>query len=290
MKSWTDLEPDEYKLLSKHFTAGRQGSTIRHVVVHHNGGNLSIQGCYDVWQTREASAHYQVDAQGRIGQLVHDADTAWHAGSWAENIQSIGIEHADISTSPWRVSDATLDNGAHLVAAICRAYKLGRPQWGVNVFPHSHFKSTECPASLAGDQQAAYMARAQTYYDNLEETDMQLSDTVKRPDGKTGTVGDILGYMDVRLEQLQSRIYGGGISKIGDDGKISGTKTDLSTEAAWNAANFARVTAQVSALSAAVQALATANGLDSTAITQAITDAVDKALADVTLTLTAKEK
>lgn len=289
MKSWTDLEPDEYKLLSKHFTAGRQGSPIRHVVIHHNGGNLSIQGCYDVWQTREASAHYQVDAQGRIGQLVHDSDTAWHAGTWAENVQSIGIEHADISTSPWRVSDATLDNGAHLVAAICRAYKLGRPQWGVNVFPHRQFSSTECPASLAGDQQAAYMARAQTYYDNLEETDMQLSDTVKRPDGKTGTVGDILGYMDVRLEALQSHIYGGGISKIGDDGKISGAKTDLSTEAAWNAANFARVTAQVSALSAAVQALATANGLDSTAITQAITDAVDKALADVTLTLTAKE-
>ena len=289
MKSWTDLEPDQYKLLTTHYTAGRQGSSIKHVVVHHNGGNLSIQGCYDVWQTREASAHYQVDANGRIGQLVHDSDTAWHSGSWAENVQSIGIEHADISTSPWRVSDATLDNGAHLVAAICRAYKLGRPQWGVNVFPHSHFKSTECPASLAGDQQAAYMTKAQSYYDNLEETDMQLSDTVKRPDGKTGTVGDILGYMDVRLEQLQSRIDGGGISKVGDDGKTSSAKTDLSTEAAWNAANFARVTAQVSALSAAVQALATGQGLDGPAITKAVTEAVEAALADVSITLTAKE-
>ena len=167
MKNWDTLIADENKILSKHFTPGRDGGKIEYVVVHHNAANLSIQQIYNVWQTREASAHFQVDVNGRIGQLVHDRDTAWHAGNWAANTHSIGIEHADSSTSPWRISDATLENGAHLVAAVCKAYGLGRPTWMVNVFPHSHFQATSCPASIAGDQQAKYMERAQAWYDNM---------------------------------------------------------------------------------------------------------------------------
>lgn len=167
MKDWDNLIADEDMILTKHFTPGRNGRRIDKVVLHHNGGNLSIRGCYDTWQTRQASAHYQVDANGRIGQLVHDRDTAWHAANGEANRTSIGIEHADISTNPWRISDATLDNGAHLVAAICKCYGLGRPEWGKNVFPHNHYASTECPASIAGDQRDAYMSRAQQWYDNM---------------------------------------------------------------------------------------------------------------------------
>lgn len=167
MKDWNNLIADENQILSRHYNAGRQGHRIRYVVIHHNAGNLSIGGCYSVWQSRQASAHYQVDANGRIGQLVHDRDTAWHAGNWTANLDSIGIEHADISSSPWMVSDATLDNGAHLVAAICKCYGLGYPQWGVNVFPHQHFSATACPASLYGAQRDAYMARAQAWYTQM---------------------------------------------------------------------------------------------------------------------------
>ena len=137
------------------------------MIIHHNAGNLTIKGCWDVWQTRPASAHYQVETSGRIGQLVWDRDTAWHAGNWAANTTSIGIEHADASSNPWKISDACLDNGAHLVAAICRYYKLGRPTWGKNVCGHKNFSATECPASLAGTQHAAYMARAQYWYDHM---------------------------------------------------------------------------------------------------------------------------
>lgn len=170
MKSWENLEADENLILSTHMTKGRQGCKVDKIVLHHNGGNLTGKDCYDVWQTREASAHYQVAADGRITQLVWDTDTAWHSGDWNTNLTSIGVEHADISSSPWSISEATLDNGAHLVAALCKHYGLGRPQWGVNVFPHSHFSSTACPASIAGSQNAAYMARAQAWYDKMTGT------------------------------------------------------------------------------------------------------------------------
>ena len=165
--NYDTLDADENLILGTHYTPGRSGESIQYVVIHHNAGNLTARGIYDVWQTRQASAHYQVDANGHVSQHVWDSDTAWHAGDWGANIRSIGIEHADISTTPWTISDATLEAGAHLTAAICRHYGLGRPTWGVNVFPHSHFSSTECPASLAGSQNARYMARAQAWYDAM---------------------------------------------------------------------------------------------------------------------------
>lgn len=166
MKNWENIEADENLILNKHFTPGRAG-TINKIVLHHNAGNLTIRGCYNVWQDREASAHYQVQSDGRIGQLVWDKDTAWHAGDFNANATSIGIEHADCQTRPWMISAACLENGAHLVAALCKYYKLGRPTWMKNVFPHSYFSATECPASIAGAQNAAYMKRAQQWYDAM---------------------------------------------------------------------------------------------------------------------------
>ncbi len=167
MKNWDKLEADINLILDKHFTGGRDGRKVDKVVLHHNGGNLTGQGCYTVWQTRQASAHYQVDSNGVISQHVWDSDTAWHAGNWEANTTSIGIEHADISTNPWRISDACLDNGAHLTAAVCKFYGLGRPEYGRNVFYHKDFSATECPASIAGSQRDAYMRRAQEWYDKM---------------------------------------------------------------------------------------------------------------------------
>lgn len=203
MKSWENLEADEDLILSTHMTKGRQGCKVDKIVLHHNGGNLTGKGCYDVWQTREASAHYQVAADGRITQLVWDSDTAWHTGDWPSNLTSIGVEHADISTDPWGISEATLDNGAHLVAALCKHYGLGRPQWGVNVFPHSHFSATACPASIAGGQNAAYMAKAQAYYDSMTGSRPAAESSPATTDA--GKVNVVAGAYVVACDSLNVR-------------------------------------------------------------------------------------
>lgn len=203
MKSWENLEADENLILATHMTKGRQGCKIDKIVVHHNGGNLTGKGCYDVWQTREASAHYQVAADGRITQLVWDTDTAWHSGDWNANLTSIGVEHADISADPWMLSEATLDNGAHLVAALCKHYGLGRPQWRVNVFPHSDFTSTACPASIAGSQNAAYMAKAQAYYDSMTGSHPATESSPTTTDA--GGVNVVAGAYVVACDSLNVR-------------------------------------------------------------------------------------
>lgn len=171
MKSWTNVEPDRYRLLTKNYTPGRGGQKIRYIVLHHNAGTLSIDQIWQVWQTRAASAHYQVTQDGQIGQLVNDSDTAWHAANQLRNQQSIGIEHANSggSAQDWPIAEKTLEEGAHLVAALCRYYNLGRPVFGVNIREHKETGSTSCPYHLAkgGKYHARYMARAQYWYDQM---------------------------------------------------------------------------------------------------------------------------
>lgn len=181
---FVNLKADVNKILNKHFTSGRGGKKIDKIVVHYNAGNLTVEGCYSVWQTRQASAHYQVEESGRIGQLVWDKDTAWHASNFNQNQRSIGIEHANYSNGT--ISSKCLDAGSHLVAALCRYYGLGRPQWLVNVFPHKYFAATSCPGQIYGSQKDAYIRRAQQWYDSMPGTASAPS-TPSTPSTSTGS-------------------------------------------------------------------------------------------------------
>lgn len=133
-------------------------------------------------------------------------------------------------------------------------------------------------ATLAEDW-TARLAGASTDVDlsNLgEDSDMQLSDIVTRPDGAETSVGAILGYMDQRIEglyrivrpsdgrqtdlptiagcldqraeRLESVVYGGGIQVRNPDGSDAGRCTDIATEAGWLPANVLALANAVSRL------------------------------------------
>lgn len=166
--NWQDLVADTNMWIDN-FDEGRGGSALDRVVVHHNAGKaMSFSGVYGAFSSNGTSAHYDVDIDGNICQYVHDSDTAWHCPG--VNRKSIGIEHANSTGADggWDIGEETLDAGAHLTAALCRGYGLGRPQWRVNVFPHSDFYSTECPASLRDTYANEYIEKAQRYYDDLD--------------------------------------------------------------------------------------------------------------------------
>lgn len=171
MKNWETLEPDITKLMTKHYTPGRAGQQIGMVVMHHNAGILTVEDCWQTWQTRESSAHYQVENSGRIGQLVYDKDTAWHAGDWDANTQSIGIEVSNCggAAEGWPISEKALLNAAHLAAAICKHYKLGEPVAGKNIRFHKEFYSTACPGQLApgGRLNGRFMAECKRFYKEM---------------------------------------------------------------------------------------------------------------------------
>ena len=172
MADWYNVQPDEYKYLGCNYTAGRPWG-IKGVTIHHMAGDLDADGCNRVWRSSgAASAHYSVDRNGYVVQHVDDTDRAWACGdgigTGGGNDTTISIEHANNARGPWTVYPAAIESGAHLVAALCRYYGLGRPQWMANVFPHKHWSATACPGELAGSQNAEYMARAQAWYDAMQ--------------------------------------------------------------------------------------------------------------------------
>lgn len=161
---WENLQADE-NLSCSNYTAGTI-SNKHYTVIHHNAGvNMSFQQVLNAFNNNGTSAHYDVDGSGRVCQYVNDRDTAYHAGNWNANVASIGIEHANNGSNPWTISDATMDAGAHLVAAIHKKYGFGKPQWGVNMFPHSHFTATACPGELNASQKDSYEYLAKKWYD-----------------------------------------------------------------------------------------------------------------------------
>ena len=211
---WMNVEPDVYRLINKHYTPGRGGQQIKYIVRHHNAGILTIDGCWEVWQTREASAHYQVENSGRIGQLVNDSDTAWHAANQLRNQQSIGIEHANCggANQDWPISDTVIKQGARLAAALCRYYNLGRPEYGKNIRDHKETGSTSCPYHLAygGKYHQAWMNEAQRFYDELTHGGGQKTSTAK-PVKKASTpvltpkyfTDFLTGYLGPQIDAIQ---------------------------------------------------------------------------------------
>lgn len=169
---YRNLIADKQYFISNSHTAGREGHDIDFFVLHHNAGvRQSTEEVGNFWEGSGTSAHYQVEADGTVGQLVHDRDTAYHAGDWNTNLRSIGIEHANITGPnadvPWDISDATIEYGGKLLGALCYGYDVGEPEWGVNVFPHSRFSSTACPFQLRDRYIDTYMAWAKQMYNHL---------------------------------------------------------------------------------------------------------------------------
>jgi N-acetyl-anhydromuramyl-L-alanine amidase AmpD len=138
-----------YKHICKHYDKGRQGKKIDKIFVHHMAGNLTVKQCGNVFDNRQASAHYGVNG-AEIGLYVNESDTAWHSGVWSYNLRSIGIELANNSGSPkWTVADLTIDTAIKLIADICRRNGIAKLNYtgdvSGNLCMHKWVASTSCP-------------------------------------------------------------------------------------------------------------------------------------------------
>jgi hypothetical protein len=71
----------------------------------------------------EASAHYVIDRDGTIIQMVPDNEVAFHVGH-PNNGDSIGIEHADVANRPDPFTDQLYESSAALVRDIAARHRL----------------------------------------------------------------------------------------------------------------------------------------------------------------------
>lgn len=227
----TDVHP------SPNFDPGRPGGDPIGIVLHWWGlpewaqtHDQVVAFLSDGNRANPTSSHYVV-SDGRITQLVSDNDRAWHC--YGNNLRTIGIECHPAAT------DGDMRTVARLIAAI-------RSEWGyLPLSRHCDHFATACPGNYINRlDDLEYLS---THLDE-SEPDMQLSDQITRPDGHTGSVGAMIGYMDMRIEKLEQLLLTPRY-KRSPDGSVSTDQTDAGLEIEWAGANFARVYDGINALS-----------------------------------------
>lgn len=141
-----------YACNTANYTKGRQGNSPQYIVIHYTAGSQTAEGAarancsYFSTGSRGASAHYFIDDGYTIMQSVPLTDTAWHAGNWAINVRSIGIEvctvgaftEREIERLAWLVQKLMADYGIppervirHYDAngKLCPAHYVDQARW-----------------------------------------------------------------------------------------------------------------------------------------------------------------
>jgi N-acetyl-anhydromuramyl-L-alanine amidase AmpD len=139
------------------------------VTFHHNGGRLSLEGILNVWKTRPASAHFQVDRSGAIGQYVRVHEYAWATGNTTGNVESISIEMANATLSPrWEILDVTWKNAARLAGWLFANVIEGHPRpSNANTHVHHYWKSTDCAGPYIDSIWSEVLAETQRWYEHF---------------------------------------------------------------------------------------------------------------------------
>jgi hypothetical protein len=132
---------------SPYFTPGRGGLTVQTRLEHTTVGTMAATIKIFRSSSRRVSAHFVIGLDGRIVQCVDTDDTAWHAGDWATNLRSIGIEHVD-DGAYWDAlrTDAEYAASARVQAWVGAAYGLEASV--ATMQPHRLFTATACPDAL----------------------------------------------------------------------------------------------------------------------------------------------
>ena len=151
-----------YTKLSPHCTKPRQGK-IKGISIHTMAGPGSVEGCGQVFQTSEASSHYGIGPDGRIGQYVLEENRAWCCSHKVDH-QVVTIEVSSIQSyeEPYECTAAAFESLIDLCVDICQRngikkliWKEGKQycpaftgNWAVcNMVPHRYTtdKGKSCP-------------------------------------------------------------------------------------------------------------------------------------------------
>lgn len=100
--------------------AHRAPTSLQSIVVHVTEGAFWGSVKWLKNPRAHASSHFVVARSGKIVQLVHVSDIAWHAGNWKVNVGSVGIEHEGFTYGPAGFTDAQYESSARLTAWLAR--------------------------------------------------------------------------------------------------------------------------------------------------------------------------
>lgn len=137
---------------TSNYSQGRSGQKVVKFTPHHMAGNLTIETCGGLWQTkgRKASSNYGIGTDGRIACYVQEENRAWTSSSAANDNQAITVEVANDGGAPdWHVSDKAIESLINLMVDVFKRYGIKSANYtgnaNGNVTLHQFFTSTACP-------------------------------------------------------------------------------------------------------------------------------------------------
>lgn len=126
---------------------------IKKITIHHVAGIMSVEALGNEFSkvSRQKSANYGIDSNGRIGLYVEEKNRAWTSGNRENDNEAITIEVSnDENGGQWHVSDKALARLIDLCVDICQR----NPDIGYlnftgdktgNLTMHKYFQATVCP-------------------------------------------------------------------------------------------------------------------------------------------------
>lgn len=186
-----------------------------HVTLHHNGGRLSHYGVLSVWQVREASAHFNIDAAGTAAQFVRPNEYAWSTGSTEGNQKSISIEMCNQTVAPdWIVGEETWRGAARLAGWIFARIIGYRPTSEFLVVHHDWF-ATLCAGPFID----------RIYWQILEAAERAYDDEVNALAANDDVLGKWPGTdIDITLGKASYETFLGAYKGGGDAGPLPAFK------------------------------------------------------------------
>lgn len=139
----------QYTKLSPHCSKPRNAK-IDKITIHHMAGQLSVETCGNVFQTRQASSNYGIGTDGRIAMYVEECNRSWASSNPANDNRAVTIEVANCEYGgDWRVSDLCLERCIELCVDICKRNGIEKLNYtgtkDGNLTRHNMFAATACP-------------------------------------------------------------------------------------------------------------------------------------------------
>jgi hypothetical protein len=125
-------------------------ATIDRVIIHTMVGTWQGAAARFDNPASQVSAQYGVKEDGGIIHWLEETFTAYHAGNYAMNQRSIGIEHEDMGDYNGVRPDILYITSSKLVADICKFYSI--PIDRQHILKHSEVIATGCPDALDIDR------------------------------------------------------------------------------------------------------------------------------------------
>lgn len=118
-----------YTKLSPYCTKPRN-STIKGISIHTMAGPGSVEGCGQVFQTSQASSHYGIGPDGRIGQYVLEENRAWCCSHAVDHsVVTIEVSSIQAYQEPYECTEAAYRALIDLCVDICQRNKISKLIW-----------------------------------------------------------------------------------------------------------------------------------------------------------------